>query len=183
MNILQKFFTQMSLNKMNPHRNILNINRNRKRYNITVIAFLTILLMIGILVSISIGSTKIPLSDIISTIKLGDSSSKIYRIIRFVRIPRTFAAVFAGCALSVSGVILQSVLNNSLASPSIIGVNSGAGLFAVLITAFFPDYLYLTTIAAFMGAILAVLLVYFIAKKTGASRMVIIKVKSSMCFI
>jgi iron complex transport system permease protein len=174
MNILQKFSTQMNLNKMNILRNTLNINKNKKSYNIIVIAFLIILLLIGVFFSISIGSTKIPLSAIITTLKQGDNTSKIYRIISYVRIPRTFAAVIAGSSLSVSGVILQSVLNNSLASPSIIGVNSGAGLCTVLIAAFFPKYLYLTTIAAFMGAILAVLLVYFIAKKTGASRMAII---------
>ena len=74
--------------------------------------------------SLSIGSSKIPLSEIISAMQQGDTTSKTYRIINFVRIPRTLAAVFAGCALSASGAILQSVLNNSLASPSIIGVNS-----------------------------------------------------------
>lgn len=124
--------------------------------------------------SISIGSSRIPLSEIISAIEQGDSTSKIYRIISFVRIPRTLAAVLAGCALSVSGAILQSVLNNSLASPNIIGVNSGAGLFTILIAAFFPEGLYLTTIAAFCGALLTVLLVYFIAQRTGASRMAIV---------
>ena len=174
MNILQKFSTRINLNRMKSHSNKLIINRKKKCYYVIIVAFLTILLMIGIFMSISIGSSSIPLTAILSTIKLGDSSSNFYRIICFVRIPRTFAAVLAGCALSVSGVILQSILNNSLASPNIIGVNSGAGLFTVLITACFPNYLYLTTIAAFLGALLAVLLVYFIAKKTGASRMVII---------
>ncbi len=123
--------------------------------------------------SISIGSANITLSDIISAIKQG-GTSKAYIIIMFVRIPRTLAAILAGCALSVSGAMLQSVLNNSLASPNVIGVNSGAGLFAVSIAAFFPTSLHFTTIAAFMGAILAVFLVYFIAQKTGASRMTIV---------
>ena len=162
MNILQKFFTQ------------INLNKNSKSYNATVIAFLLILLVIGVFVSTFIGSAKIPLSDIISAIKEGDSSLKPYIIIMFVRIPRILAAVLAGCALAVSGAILQSVLNNSLASPNVIGVNSGAGLFVVLVAAFFPESLQLTTIAAFMGAILAVFLVYFIAQKTGASRMTIV---------
>ncbi len=124
--------------------------------------------------SISIGSAKIPLSEIISEMQQGNSTSKTYRIISYVRIPRTLAAVLAGCALSVSGAILQSVLNNSLASPSIIGVNSGAGLFTLLTAAFFPGSLYFTTIAAFIGALMAVLLVYYIARKTGASRMAIV---------
>ncbi len=124
--------------------------------------------------SISIGSSNISLSEIISAMQQGDNSSKIYRIIHFVRIPRTLAAVLAGCALSVAGAILQSVLNSSLASPSIIGVNSGAGLFTVCIAAFLPGSIYYTTIAAFIGALLAVLLVFFIARRTGASRMAIV---------
>ena len=164
----------MNLKKMNKQIKSSIMNPNRKSYNVIVIVFLAMLLIIGIFISISIGSTKIPLSAIISEMKQGDNTSDIYRIISFVRIPRTFAAVLAGCALSVSGIILQSVLNNSIASPNIIGVNSGAGLFTVLIAAFFPGSLYLTTIAAFIGAIIAVLLVYFIARITGASRMTII---------
>lgn len=162
MNMLQKFCTRISLSK------------NSKSYNITVIAFLIILLLLGIFMSISFGSTKISLSEIISTMMQGDHSTNTYRIISYVRIPRTIAAVLVGCALSVAGAILQSVLNNSLASPSIIGVNSGAGLFFVLMAAFFPTSIYLSTIAAFVGAILAVFLVYSIAKKTGASRMAIV---------
>lgn len=151
-----------------------NMNQERKSYNITVIVFLAILLVIGVFLSISIGSAKIPVSAIISAMKQGDNTSNIYRIISFVRIPRTLAAVLAGCALSLSGAILQSVLNNSLASPGIIGVNSGAGLFTVLIAAFFPASIYFTTVAAFIGAMAAVLLVYFIAQNTGASRMAIV---------
>lgn len=162
MNMWQKFSTR------------INLNKNSRSYNVTVIALLIILLLIGVFMSISIGSSRIPLSEIISALRQGDSTSKTYRIINFVRIPRTLAAVLAGCALSVSGAILQSVLNNSLASPNIIGVNSGAGLFTILIAAFFPTGLYFTPIAAFIGALLAVLLVYFIAKRAGASRMAIV---------
>ncbi len=150
------------------------LNKNSRSYNAAVIALLAVFLVIGIFLSISIGSSRISLSEIISAIQQGDSKSKVYQIISFVRIPRTLAAVLAGCALSVSGVILQSVLNNSLASPNIIGVNAGAGLFTVLITAFFPSSLYFTATAAFLGALLAVLIVYFLAQKTGASRMTIV---------
>lgn len=150
------------------------MNKNSKSYNTTVIAFLVVLLLLGVLMSISIGSSRISLSEIIDALQQRDNTSKSYRIISFVRIPRTLAAVLAGCALSVSGAILQSVLNNSLASPSIIGVNSGAGLFTVLIAAFFPASIKYITVAAFMGALIAVLLVYSIASRTGASRMAIV---------
>jgi iron complex transport system permease protein len=160
--MLQKFFTR------------INLNKNSRSYNFAVIALLTILMIVGAFMSISIGSSKIPVYEIISAMQQGDNTLKTYRIISFVRIPRTLAAILAGCALSVSGTILQSVLNNSLAGPNIIGVNSGAGLLTVLIAAFFPASFYFTAIAAFIGALTAVLLVYFIAQKTGASRMAII---------
>ena len=162
MNILQRFSIQKILNK------------NSRSYNIVVIALLAAMLVLGVFLSISIGSSKISLHKIISAILKGDSTSKTYQIIFFVRIPRMLAAILAGCALSVSGVILQSVLNNSLASPNIIGVNAGAGLFTVFITALFPSYLYFAPIAAFTGALIAVFLVYFIAQKTGASRITIV---------
>ncbi|HBR03075.1 MAG TPA: iron ABC transporter permease, partial [Ruminiclostridium sp.] len=103
-----------------------------------------------------------------------DLTSSAYQIVRFVRLPRTLAAILAGCGLSVSGLVLQAVLNNSLAGPSVIGVNSGAGLFTVLMAAFFPGTLQFAPAAAFVGALTAALLVYFIAQKTGASRMAIV---------
>lgn len=174
MSILQKFSIRRHSNKNNLDDKSLMAYKNRKGYNIAVIAFLLIILALTVFLSMSIGSAKIPLSDIISAMRLADDSSNTYRIVKYVRIPRTMAAVLAGCALSVSGVILQSILNNSIASPNVIGVNSGAGLFTVLIAAFLPAGLYLTTIGAFIGAVLAVLLVYFIARKTGASRMAIV---------
>lgn len=95
-------------------------------------------------------------------------------IILNVRIPRLIGALLAGSALSVSGTLLQSVMNNSLASPSIIGVNSGAAFFAVFIFACFPYQYELIPIAAFSGAFLTAIFVYLIALKTGASRISII---------
>lgn len=135
---------------------------------------LTFLLLFFATLSVSIGSTNIPLSKTFSVIFKGDRISKEFQIINYVRIPRTLAAIYAGCALSLSGLILQTVLNNALAGPSIIGVNSGAGLFTTLIIALFPAYITLMPIAAFIGALMVTLLVYFIAKKTGASRITIV---------
>jgi len=161
-NILQKLYTRKFLIK------------NTKSYNISVIALLAFLLLFFAVLSISIGSSNIPLSKTFSVLFKGDGISKEFQIINHVRIPRTLAAIFAGCALSLSGLILQTVLNNALAGPSIIGVNSGAGLFTTLIMALFPAYITLMPVAAFAGALIATLLVYFIAKTTGASRITII---------
>lgn len=86
---------------------------------------------------ICMGSVKIPLSDFISALFF-DENTVNSQIIYSVRMPRVAASVLAGIALAVSGVIIQSVLENPLAAPSIIGVNSGAGFFAVLAMAIFP---------------------------------------------
>ena len=100
--------------------------------------------------------------------------SRNERIILYIRLPRILATVLAGSALAVSGGIIQAVLSNPLAAPNIIGVNSGAGFFTVLCMAIFPAAVNLIPAAAFLGALVAVLLVYMVARKTGASRMTIV---------
>lgn len=150
------------------------MNKNTKSYNFFVIALLTFLLLFFIALSVSIGSSKIPLAETISVLFKGGELTKEAQIIHFVRMPRTFAAILAGCALAMSGLTLQTVLNNALAGPSIIGVNSGAGLFTTIVAALFPAYITLMPIGAFIGALLSTLLVYSIAKRTGASRITIV---------
>ena len=96
------------------------------------------------------------------------------QIIRLARLPRTCGCLLAGAALAVSGAVIQSVLNNPLAAPNIIGVNSGAGLAVVLWTALVPRGTALAPLAAFMGALAGVLLVLIIAERTGASRITLV---------
>lgn len=59
-------------------------------------------------------------------------------ILYSLRLPRLLQGVLAGIGLSVSGVLLQSVTGNDLASPNIIGVNAGAGFAVILILSIFP---------------------------------------------
>ncbi|HBR01470.1 MAG TPA: iron ABC transporter permease, partial [Ruminiclostridium sp.] len=96
------------------------------------------------------------------------------QIFYFVRLPRTFAAVLAGAALACSGTILQTVLGNPMCSPNVIGVNSGAGLAMITVAAFFPTAAGFAPVAAFLGALVSVTVVYGIAKKTGASKLAIV---------
>ncbi len=115
----------------------------------------------------------------ISPVKLAadisaDGLSPDERIVLYIRLPRVLAAALAGAALAVSGAVIQSVLGNPLAAPNIIGVNAGAGLFTVLCMALFPTAVKMLPAAAFLGALFAVMTVYGIAKKTGASRMTIV---------
>ena len=95
-------------------------------------------------------------------------------IIRYVRIPRILAAVFAGMGLAGAGVILQTLLANPLAGPNIIGVNSGAGFFTTLCCLIVPFVPQFQPIAAFAGSLTAVLLIYALSRKTGASKVAIL---------
>ena len=70
--------------------------------------------------------------------------------------------------------IIQGVLNNPLAAPNIIGVNSGAGLATALCCAAAPRAAHLTPAAAFLGALAGVMLVLFIAERAGAARITLV---------
>jgi len=95
-------------------------------------------------------------------------------IFRFVRLPRTLGCLLAGAALAVSGAVIQGVLNNKLASPSIIGVNAGAGLAVTLCCAVGALSGWTIAGSAFLGALISVLLIVFAAEKAGASRTTVI---------
>ena len=76
------------------------------------------------------GSITIPLGEIIDTL-LGPTSDQptVNSVILFSsRMPSAITALLAGSALAVSGILLQTLFGNPLASPSILGVSSGAGL-------------------------------------------------------
>ena len=119
-----------------------------------------------------VGSSEIDVMEAIAEIATGDIRTN-GSILLYVRLPRALAACFSGAALSVSGVMIQAVLNNAMASPSIIGVNAGAGFGVSLVAALFPAAVTLIPIAAFAGAALTGFLIYLIAAKTGASRITI----------
>lgn len=93
-----------------------------------------------------------------------------------LRFPRIFIAMLGGAATAVSGVLLQAVMKNPLADPGIIGISSGASLTAVLITAFFPSLFFFTPLFAFIGGMIAFLLVYSLSYKGGLSPLRIILV-------
>lgn len=149
-----------------------NMNQSKQKAMKYIILF--ILLIISCFLAICIGSVAIPLSDVFSAFFKQDTLSINQLIIRSVRVPRVIGAIFAGVGLSISGVLLQISLNNSLAAPNIIGVNSGAGLFVLCILVFCPNHYNSIPFAAFLGALLAALLVYVIAHKTHISKVTVV---------
>ena len=115
-----------------------------------------------LLVSVIIGSSRIPLSDIVSVFS-GEAEKTTEVIVMQLRLPRAVVALMVGACLSAAGAILQAVMKNPLADPGTIGVSAGAGTAAVTILLIFPNLTYSVPMFAFLGAALACVLIYLLA--------------------
>jgi len=131
------------------------------------------LCVISVVLSLCLGAANLSIEELWRAITEGPSGTAGY-IFWYSRLPRTCACILAGAALSCSGCILQSVLGNKLASPGIIGVNAGAGLAVTICCAVGALSGWIISVASFGGAMLAVVTVVLLAKKTGASRTTVI---------
>lgn len=81
------------------------------------------------LVNVALGSVSIPVSDILSILVGGGSDNEAWvKIVENIRLPRAFTAVLAGSALSVGGLMMQTLFRNPLAGPSVLGITAGASL-------------------------------------------------------
>ena len=135
------------------------------------LGFLTILIAI---LSMMLGSVQLAPNQVLAALMGEDTTSTAARIVLFSRLPRTFAAMLAGAALAVSGVVIQTVLNNPLASPGVIGVNSSAGFAVALVCAIAPGMQHYTPFVAFLGALAGVLFVMVLSQSTAAARITVV---------
>lgn len=131
-------------------------------------------LFILFIFAVNTGSLKVTPSELFCGlfIEYNPDVATIYDL----RFPRIFIAMLGGAATAVSGVLLQAVMKNPLADPEIIGVSSGASLVAVIVTAFFPSLFFLTPMLAFIGGLIAFMLVYSLSWNGGLSPLRIILV-------
>ena len=131
-------------------------------------------LLVLFLFAVNTGSLKVSPAELFRGlfVEYNSDVATIYDL----RFPRIFIAMLGGAATAVSGVLLQAVMKNPLADPGIIGVSSGASLAAVLITAFVPSLYFFTPLFAFLGGMLAFVLVYTLSYKNGLSPLRIILV-------
>ena len=120
------------------------------------------------------GSAPLSVMELLSAMRGGEHAAAV--ILWQLRFPRVLAGLLAGVGLSASGVLLQSVTANELASPNIIGVNSGAGLAVILLLTAFPAAGRLLPIGAFLGAFAAAMLILLAADRLGGSRVGILLV-------
>ncbi len=139
-------------------------NRNIKKVSLIIGSF--ILLFILIFIFCVFGSVKFSVKDIIISI-FNKDNELLNTIVYDIRLPRNLIAAFVGASLSVSGILLQAVMRNPLADPGITGVSSGASVMAIIILLAFPSYSFILPILAFVGGLVACILVFVLAWKNG----------------
>lgn len=139
-----------------------------------ILIVMILLSVISVFLGIMMGSSDISIRSFWEAYWNKETTSSVYRIMVYTRFPRVFGAFLAGSALAVCGSILQSVLQNPLASPSVIGVNNGAGVLVLLCSAFLPSTPSLLPLAAFFGALFTALAVFFLAMGQGVSRVTLV---------
>ena len=128
------------------------------------LAGLSVGLVLALLWCMSAGAVRIPAEVIVNTILDLDGPQQDF-IINRSRLPRSLLALITGASLALSGAIIQALLRNPLASPKIIGINSGAAL-AVLLSALLVPGLALTWLPAIaaIGGTLAAAFVFALAE-------------------
>ena len=143
------------------------------KLKVLIILMSLVLLGVLIIVTIGVGSVSISVKEIIETF-LGNGNEINQSIIMDMRLPRIIIAVFVGAGLSISGALLQSIMNNPLADPGITGVSSGASLLAITVMLYFPKLHEVLPLMAFLGAIVACMMVFILSWDKGLNPMRVI---------
>ena len=148
---------------------------NSKKHFILFIA-LFMALVILFFVNICLGSVTIPNEEILKGILNQKMDKESWEIILYnFRLPKAFTAILVGMALSISGLLMQTLFRNPLAGPYVLGLSSGASLgvaFVILGAGILPSFLsnvflwsYGIVFASGLGSALVLMAVLLVSKK------------------
>jgi len=140
-------------------------------YLIIIIALITLFAA-----NLIFGSVKIPFNSVLDILTGGDGGRESWRVILIQsRLPQAITALFAGASLSVAGLMLQTIFQNPLAGPSILGISDGANLGVAIMMLLFSSVNYIATIiAAFIGASIILLIIIQFSRKVKNAVMLLI---------
>lgn len=158
------------------------IERLTLRRLVITLAVLAALLVVVVIISIAIGGEHISLANIIKIIaaeitgRVPDVPPEQRTIIADIRMPRVLMAIVVGAALAVAGAAYQALLRNPLADPGILGISSGAALGAITATVFAESLPVSRPVAAFIGAVITIAVVYALGQGrhgSGTDRLIL----------
>lgn len=144
-----------------------------------------VLLLAAVVLSIGVGPIGLAPREVLAVVAhelfgAGDARERLATtVVMDLRMPRVLFGALAGAALAASGAALQSLFNNPLADPGVIGVSGGASAGAVLAIVALPvaGSTWVVPAAAFAGGLLATALIYALARPgrgTGTSRLLLV---------
>ena len=133
-----------------------------------LLALAVVLLFVA---NIFYGSVDIPCREVLTILFGGDVEREAWRLIVLeTRVPQAVTALLTGAAISVAGLLLQTLFNNPLAGPEVLGINSGAGLGVAVVMLLMQGVLAVGTggyfalfAGAFMGAALIIAVILFLS--------------------
>ena len=142
------------------------------------------------IVNLMVGSVSIPLGEVAGILSGQGSDNEVFtNIVLNTRLPQALTAIACGAGLSVAGLEMQTVFQNPLAGPSVLGVSSAASLgvaFVVLMSGAFGGHVLsrfgvvgntALTVAAIAGALLAMMLMVWLSRKVeGRATLLIVGV-------
>lgn len=143
------------------------------RYSsISILALALLFCLAVLLLSLCLGNEFISPNTILSTL-FSDNPQDPHFVVEALRLPRILMAAMVGAALGCSGLVLQSMIRNPLASPDIIGITGGASAAAICFLSFFTASVSLTwlPVAAILGALIGAFLIYGLAWRRGVTPM------------
>lgn len=152
----------------------LKVLQSKNRRKAAIAIFSTIALFVAFFfLCMGVGNYDVSVLDTLNAL-IGKGDEGTVYIIREVRLPRVIAAALVGAALSIAGLTMQSLFKNPMASPSILGISSGAAFGASIAISFGIGTVifgrYATSIMACLMCFVTLLLVYMIARsKYGVS--------------
>jgi iron complex transport system permease protein len=140
------------------------------KWLITVFAMLFIVLLVALL-ALSVGAVNLSPSELFRVLlHTGEEQQLTYQLVTKVRFPRILLGFAVGGALSLSGVILQGIYKNPLVEPYTLGISGGAslGVATIIVLGLHTTVgSFLLPLSGFLGALLIILLVYFISNSQG----------------
>lgn len=148
----------------------------KRRYTITFI-LLILGVLLALFLSLCIGSVKIPMADIIESVK--GNPVKNDRILWDIRMPRALAAIILGGSLALSGYLLQTFFHNPIAGPFVLGISSGAKMVVALVMVFLMDHAIgmssgTLIIAAFLGSLISLGFVLLMSRRVTNMAMLVV---------
>ena len=141
--------------------------RQTKTYKFTMIALLACLCVISTVICVAVGSVEYTVQQVIDAFLSEEAEARL--IIWNVRLPRILCGGVVGICLSLAGCILQGVMRNHMASPSTIGVTSGASFVGYMMLLVFPKYYHMLPIGAIAGSFATTMVIYVLAYDRGVS--------------